>query len=85
MSFWAGIRIDLSKSGLRLSVGVPGDRASIDMEGKASFHGSMGPLRYQKTATIGFDYYARGGRPTRVDRLAGPIEPSYIVVHLTPP
>jgi len=48
-----GVRINLSKSGPRLSVGVPGARASIDMEGKTRLYGGMGPVRYQKTVTIG--------------------------------
>jgi hypothetical protein len=48
-----GVRINLSKSGPRLSIGVPGARASIDMEGKAKLYGGAGPLRYQKTATLG--------------------------------
>jgi hypothetical protein len=48
-----GIRINLSKSGPRLSVGVPGARASVDMQGKTRLYGGAGPLRYQKTVTIG--------------------------------
>jgi hypothetical protein len=48
-----GVRINLSKSGPRLSVGVPGARASIDMEGKTRLYGGMGPVRYQKTVTLG--------------------------------
>jgi hypothetical protein len=48
-----GVRISLSKSGPRLSIGVPGARASIDMEGKTRIYGGKGPLRYQKTATLG--------------------------------
>ena len=48
-----GIRINLSKSGPRLSLGVPGARASINMQGKARIYGGKGPLRYQKTATLG--------------------------------
>jgi hypothetical protein len=48
-----GIRINLSKSGPRLSVGVPGARASIDMHGKARIYGGKGPIRYQKTLTAG--------------------------------
>ena len=48
-----GIRINLSKSGPRLSVGVPGARASIDMQGKTRIYGGRGPLRYQKTVMIG--------------------------------
>jgi hypothetical protein len=48
-----GIRLSLSKSGPRLSVGVPGARASINMQGKARIYGGKGPLRYQKTVSIG--------------------------------
>ena len=48
-----GIRISLSKSGPRLSVGVPGVRASVNMQGKARIYGGKGPLRYQKTVEIG--------------------------------
>jgi hypothetical protein len=48
-----GIRVNLSKSGPRLSVGIPGVRASIDMHGKARMYGGKGPLRYQKTMTVG--------------------------------
>jgi hypothetical protein len=48
-----GIRISLSKSGPRLSVGVPGARASVNMQGKARIYGGKGPLRYQKTLGIG--------------------------------
>ena len=48
-----GIRLNLSKSGPRLSVGVPGARASINMQGKARIYGGKGPLRYQKMVTIG--------------------------------
>ena len=48
-----GIRINLSKSGPRLSVGVPGARASINMQGKVRIYGGEGPIRYQKTVSIG--------------------------------
>lgn len=48
-----GIRINISKSGPRLSVGVPGACANIDMKGKTRLYGGMGPLRYQKRATLG--------------------------------
>jgi hypothetical protein len=54
-----GVRINLLKSGPRLSVGVPGARASIDMEGKTKLYGGMGPVRYQKTVNIG----SRGEQP----------------------
>jgi len=48
----SGVKINLSKSGPRLSVGVPGARASIDMEGKTRLYGGVGPVRYQKTVSI---------------------------------
>ncbi len=47
-----GVKINLAKSGPRVSVGVPGARASIDMEGKTRLYGGVGPVRYQKTVTI---------------------------------
>jgi hypothetical protein len=47
-----GVKINISKSGPRVSVGVPGARASIDMEGKTRLYGGMGPVRYQKTVTM---------------------------------
>ena len=50
-----GIRINLSKSGPRLSVGVPGARASINMQGNVRIYGGKGPIRYQKTTTLGSD------------------------------
>jgi hypothetical protein len=46
-----GVRINLSKRGPRLSVGVPAARASIDIEGKTRLYGGVGPVRYQKTVT----------------------------------
>lgn len=48
-----GVRINISKSGPRLSIGVPGARASIDIEGKTRIYGGVGPVRYQKKVTIG--------------------------------
>ena len=62
-----GVRINISKSGPRVSVGVPGARASIDMEGKTRLYGGMGPVRYQKTVTSGPEQQAQGKRR----RLAG--------------
>ncbi len=47
-----GFRVSLSKSGPRLSVGVPGARASVDMRGKARIYGGKGALRYQKSLQI---------------------------------
>lgn len=67
-----GIKINLSKSGPRLSIGVPGARASIDLEGKARLYGGAGPLRYQKRLTIGQTSEARqsqGGLLAFVRRL----------------
>jgi hypothetical protein len=55
-----GIRINLSKSGPRLSVGVPGARASVDMRGKARIYGGNGPLRYQKAFTVEVPTVTRG-------------------------
>jgi hypothetical protein len=48
-----GIRVNLSKSGPRVSVGVPGIRASINMQGKTRVYAAKGPVRYQKTFEIG--------------------------------
>lgn len=48
-----GVKVNLSKGGPRLSVGVPGVRGSIGVDGKARIYGSAGPLRYQKTVTTG--------------------------------
>ena len=63
-SLLPGVKINLSKSGPRLSVGVPGARASIDKEGKAMLYGGIGPVRYQKTLTGGSNRYpaVKGGR-----------------------
>jgi hypothetical protein len=47
----AGVRLNLSKSGPRISVGVPGARASIDLLGKARIYAAKGPLHYQKSFT----------------------------------
>ena len=44
-----GVRLNLSKSGPRISVGVPGARASIDLLGKARIYGGKGPLHYQNS------------------------------------
>lgn len=43
-----GVRLNLSKSGPRVSVGVPGARASMDLRGKGRIYGGKGPVRYQK-------------------------------------
>lgn len=47
-----GIRLNLSKSGPRISVGVPGARASVGLNGKARIYGSAGPIRYQKQVSL---------------------------------
>jgi hypothetical protein len=46
------IRLNLSKSGPRLSVGVPGARASIDAHGKTRVYAAKGPVRFQKTINV---------------------------------
>jgi hypothetical protein len=48
-----GIRLNLSKTGPRLSVGVPGARASVDIHGKTRISGGKGPIRFQKTISVG--------------------------------
>lgn len=57
------IRINLSKSGPRLSVGVPGARASVGLDGKARIYAGKGPLRYQKAVTINERKVAPTKRP----------------------
>jgi hypothetical protein len=47
-----GVRVSFSKSGPRLSVGVPGARVNMDSQGKARIYGSAGPLRFQKQVSI---------------------------------
>ena len=47
-----GVRINLSKRGPSLSVGLPGIRASVNARGQARLNASAGPLRYQKQVTI---------------------------------
>jgi len=47
-----GIRVNMSRSGPRLSVGVPGARASIDVHGKARIYGGKGPMRFQKAVKL---------------------------------
>jgi hypothetical protein len=48
-----GVRVNLSRSGPRVSVGVPGARASVDMHGKARIYGGKGPIRFQKAVALG--------------------------------
>ena len=50
-SLLPGVRLNLSKSAPRISVGVPGARASIDLLGKARIYAGKGPLHYQKSFT----------------------------------
>ena len=69
-----GIRITLSKGGPRLSIGVPGVRASVDMHGKTRIYGGAGPLRYQQSLTIGAapkDRVPVSGLLTLVKRILG--------------
>jgi hypothetical protein len=48
-----GVRLNLSKNGPRLSLGVLGIRANIGNNRKARVYAGWGPFRYQKTITIG--------------------------------
>jgi hypothetical protein len=48
-----GIKVNLSRNGPRLSIGLPGVRASLGMDGKANIYAGKGPLRYRKGITIG--------------------------------
>ncbi len=48
-----GIKLNLSRRGPRLSVGIPGLLASVGMDGKARIYGGKGPLRYRKDVTLG--------------------------------
>ncbi len=69
-----GVRITLSKGGPRLSVGVPGVRASVDMHGRTRIYGGAGPLRYQQSLTIAAAPTERVpdvGLLTRVKRIFG--------------
>jgi hypothetical protein len=59
-----GIRVNLSKSGPRLSVGIPGARASVGVNGKARIFGGKGPLRYQKALNLGSSNEGMGSRVT---------------------
>lgn len=47
-----GVRVNLSRSGPRLSVGFLGARASIGLDGKASFYAGKGPIRYRKAVKV---------------------------------
>jgi hypothetical protein len=47
-----GVRLNLSRSGPRVSVGVPGARASVDLRGKARVYGGEGPIRYQRVIDL---------------------------------
>jgi hypothetical protein len=68
-----GIRVNLSKTGIRLSVGVPGARASIDMHGKARIYGGKGPIRFQKAVKL-----TGQGAPERLNRRLGAIVSGFI-------
>ena len=57
-----GIRLNFSKSGPRLSVGMPGARASIDVQGNARIYAGKGPLRFQKSISRITDWVSPGGK-----------------------
>lgn len=56
-----GIRLNLSKSGPRISIGVPGARASFDVHGKGRIYGGTGPIRFQKQVHLGASTDLRAG------------------------
>jgi hypothetical protein len=58
-----GVRVSLSKSGPRLSVGIPGARVNMDAQGKARIYGSAGPLRFQKQVSMRADHSANESSP----------------------
>jgi hypothetical protein len=47
-----GLRLNLSKTGPRLSAGVAGARISIGTDGKTKVYGSAGPLRFNKQISL---------------------------------
>ncbi|HVA65097.1 MAG TPA: DUF4236 domain-containing protein [Terriglobales bacterium] len=48
-----GIRLNVSRSGPRVSFGIPGARASLDPRGRGRLYAGTGPLRYQKAVRLG--------------------------------
>lgn len=44
-----GVRLNLSRNGPRLSVGVRGAHVSVGPDGNTKLYGGLGPLRYQKS------------------------------------
>jgi hypothetical protein len=67
----SGVKLNLSKSGPRLSLGVPRARASIDIDGKTRIYGGVGPLRYQKTVTVGPSHNPQAKRSGLLDVIRG--------------
>jgi Protein of unknown function (DUF4236) len=68
-SLMPGVRINLSRSGPRISAGVRGARVSVGTDGKARLYGGVGPLRYQKTVTTGSKLASRGSLGSLIRRL----------------
>ncbi len=67
----SGIRISLSKSGPRLSVGIPGARASIDMHGRTKIYGGRGPIRFQKSFALGKQIASSQKKTNRIKEILG--------------
>jgi hypothetical protein len=59
-----GIRVNLSRTGPRLSVGIPGARASINPRGNLRLYGGAGPVRYEKAIKIRSSAPRINGRDT---------------------
>ena len=54
-----GVRVNLSKTGPSVSIGVPGLRASMDTRGHIRVYGGIGALRYRKNIAVGPDSPAK--------------------------
>lgn len=48
-----GVRLNLSKTGPRLSAGFPGFRVCMDLSGRTQIRVGYGSLRYRKDANLG--------------------------------
>ena len=52
ISLFPGVRLSVSKSGPRISFGIPGARAGIDLLGNLRLFGGKGILRYGKSLKL---------------------------------
>lgn len=71
LSILPGVRLNFSRGGPRVSVGVRGARVSFGDDGKARLYGSAGPLRYQKTVRVGSNVRSTSGFGSFIRRLFG--------------